>query len=107
MRFQKNGKRIRLSGKIPGGNTKNKVTGGLEINFVGMQKNLALGKKSQGLSKFSYYDPEKKICKLCYEDVTPHDTPGGLVLLNTVDGKPHRVFLNRKGYCKMSMRYEA
>ena len=104
MRFQQNGKRIRSGGKIPGGSSRNKVLPNLEISFVGMQKRLALGKQSKGLSSFSYYDQVKKQCKLCYEDVVPVDTVQGLILINKIDGKPHRSFINNKGYCKMGVK---
>lgn len=73
-----------------------------EYSLVGLQDKLVRSKKFMRLSKFSYYDPEKKICKLCYESINPTDTPNGLTMVNTLDGENHRVWIGSRLYCKMA-----
>lgn len=103
MRFNKNGSRVRMGGKMPlNGRQPNTPDSKRyhELSFVGMQKTLAF---KGSLHKFSYYDSVNKRCKLCYEEVYPSGSPEkGWVMINKLDGKFHRVWIGNKMYCKMA-----
>jgi hypothetical protein len=73
-----------------------------EHSFEGMQKRIC---NTYGLSRFSYYDPEKGICKLCYEEIiSTGSKERGYIMINKLDGKLHRVYIGRTYYCKMARK---
>ena len=57
-------------------------------------------------SSFSHFDSEKQICKLCYETCysVKSQYGNGWQMMNTIDNKPHRVWVNRHLYCKMAKK---
>ena len=56
---------------------------------------------------FAYYDNEKKECRLCYQKCKPVNTQIGTVLVNIEDGMPHRVWIGKATYCKLSRGHDA
>jgi hypothetical protein len=80
-----------------------------EIRKLGLESINIRASTKFHLNRFSYFDPEKRICKLCYEKITPMiNKDGEYVMINTIDRKHHRVQLRFGGsfYCKMAKEEE-
>lgn len=112
LRFDING-RCKLKGSIKRGGGRIVYTGGggkftkdsdrvREFNMEGLLRSVNM-KSGSTLTQFSYYDPDKSICKLCYEEILPRGSKeNGYIMINKLDGTLHRRRLGRKWYCVMA-----
>lgn len=81
-----------------------------KFSFEGLMdkfdKKYGSGKLGQ-ISLFAYYNPDKKECRLCYQKCKPMNTQVGTILCNVEDGMPHRVWIGKQTYCKLSRGHDA